>query len=254
MSNELHGRTFNCTTSRLVPPYAGLLNGSFVCAVRGSIQNQPFVSGDAYMRTSYNYYYSHLWRNLGILFAFTVGFIGMYLIFFSYNIHTPVATASLSFRRGHAPKGDVTQINHAGEKLKELNLIHTKMLSWRSVCYDVPVGDHHTKRLLQDVSGWVKPGELTALMVSLLKSATLVHPKNASWYRFWFSYYDAGCEHVNLATNDILLGQFENKPLIIACIGRLRGRKDHSTRCTRPKTFPGCREWRVPLGRQAPSQ
>lgn len=37
------------------------------------------------------------------------------------------------------------------------------IFTWRNVVYDVPVKEG-TRRLLDNVSGWVKPGTLTALM------------------------------------------------------------------------------------------
>jgi hypothetical protein len=41
----------------------------------------------------------------------------------------------------------------------------TSVFHWRNVCYDVKIkGD--TRRILDHVDGWVKPGTLTALMVS----------------------------------------------------------------------------------------
>lgn len=39
------------------------------------------------------------------------------------------------------------------------------VLHWRSVCYDITIKSE-PRRILDDVSGWVKPGTLTALMVS----------------------------------------------------------------------------------------
>lgn len=41
----------------------------------------------------------------------------------------------------------------------------TSIFNWRNVCFEVPVKGGH-QRLLDQVDGWVKPGTLTALMVS----------------------------------------------------------------------------------------
>lgn len=40
----------------------------------------------------------------------------------------------------------------------------TDVFSWQHVQYVVPVGGGQHKRLLDDVSGYVAPGKLTALM------------------------------------------------------------------------------------------
>lgn len=41
----------------------------------------------------------------------------------------------------------------------------TKIFQWQNICYDVDV-EGESRRILDDVFGWVKPGSLTALMVS----------------------------------------------------------------------------------------
>lgn len=38
------------------------------------------------------------------------------------------------------------------------------LFSWQHLRYDVPIGGGKTRRLLDDVSGYVAPGKLTALM------------------------------------------------------------------------------------------
>lgn len=47
----------------------------------------------------------------------------------------------------------------------------TNVLHWRNVCYDIQIKSEH-RRILDGVSGWVKPGTLTALMVSCARSST----------------------------------------------------------------------------------
>jgi len=41
----------------------------------------------------------------------------------------------------------------------------TAIFHWQDVCYDVQI-KKETRRILDHVDGWVKPGTLTALMVS----------------------------------------------------------------------------------------
>lgn len=38
------------------------------------------------------------------------------------------------------------------------------VFTWRHLEYDVPIGKGETRRLLEDISGFVAPGKLTALM------------------------------------------------------------------------------------------
>ncbi len=85
----------------------------------------------------------------------------------------------LLFRRRHAAahskkaKSDVEQpggveVTVASEKLIPQESAHlakqTAIFHWKDVCYDIKVKGQ-TKRILDHVDGWVKPGTLTALMV-----------------------------------------------------------------------------------------
>lgn len=45
----------------------------------------------------------------------------------------------------------------------ELNIESKSVLTWENLCYDVP-GPSGQLRLLKDIFGFVKPGQLTALM------------------------------------------------------------------------------------------
>lgn len=54
--------------------------------------------------------------------------------------------------------------DHAENKVKIQK--QTSILHWRDVCYDIP-WKRGTRRLLNQVDGWVQPGVLTALMVRL---------------------------------------------------------------------------------------
>ena len=85
----------------------------------------------------------------------------------------------LVFRRGHEPKSalksaedleasssndneKITTFNHTDEAMKLLKP-QTDVFTWRNACYEVPVSGGQ-RQLLDHVSGWVKPGILTAIM------------------------------------------------------------------------------------------
>jgi hypothetical protein len=65
---------------------------------------QTTVSGDAYLETRFQYSYSHLWRNLGILLGFWVFFLLTYIAAAEFNVSTSHSMEELMFPRGHAPK------------------------------------------------------------------------------------------------------------------------------------------------------
>ncbi|KAM0664571.1 hypothetical protein ACQRIU_006429 [Beauveria bassiana] len=171
VANEFHGRNFPCGPSSFVPPYEPRIGTSFVCAVAGSVKGSETVSGDAFIDASYQYHYSHVWRNLGILFAFLIAFMIMYFIVTEINSSTTSTAEALVFQRGHVPsyllKGGKKPAET--EKTKDENAEEvplppqTDVFTWRDVVYDIPYKGGE-RRLLDHVSGWVKPGTLTALM------------------------------------------------------------------------------------------
>jgi len=184
--NEVHGQRYAC--SQLVPsggPYE-LVGNNFVCAVAGAVQGQLTVSGDDYVETQYQYSYSHIWRNLGFMFAFMIFFLFLYLAATEFNSATDSSAEVLVFRRGHVPKqlleaekaakndeeAPITdpatqQENGVTEKERDEQLDvlakQTDVFTWKDVCYDIKIKGEG-RRLLDNVSGWVKPGTLTALM------------------------------------------------------------------------------------------
>lgn len=174
VANEFHGVLFTC--SAIIPAYTPLVGDSFICSQTGAVAGQDYVSGDAYIAASYDYYYSHVWRNFGILLAFLFGFMFIYFAATELNASTTSTAEVLVFRRGHVPaylqKGakdeENKSANEAGaekDEKDEKDIIPPQkdIFTWRDVVYDIEIKGE-PRRLLDHVSGWVKPGTLTALM------------------------------------------------------------------------------------------
>jgi ATP-binding cassette subfamily G (WHITE) protein 2 (PDR) len=179
--NEIHGQRFACAAASFVPPYG--TGDSFQCAVAGAVTGQRTVSGDAWLESSYGYSYSHIWRNLGFLFAYMIFFYAIYLIATELNSKSTSTAEFLIFRRGHVPKymqasgQDVengkyaetqvtaTTTNGIDKQTEQIEVIPPQkdIFTWRNVCLDITIKGE-PRRLLDGVSGWVKPGTLTALM------------------------------------------------------------------------------------------
>ena len=177
--NEVHGRRFPCGT--FVPPPPLQSGSSFICAVSGAVAGENDVSGDAWVEASYGYSYSHLWRNLGIMFAFQIFFLAVYLVATEINSSTSSTAEVLVFRRGHVPKYISDTANKQDEELGSEKRIsaessqdekrtdvdalppQTDIFTWRDIVYDITI-QGEPRRLLDHISGYVKPGTLTALM------------------------------------------------------------------------------------------
>lgn len=177
IANEFHGRDFTC--SDIVPAYTPLQGNSWICSIVGAVPGQRTVSGDQYIMQMYDYSYSHVWRDFGILLGFLFGFMFIYFVGVEVNSSTSSAAEFLVFRRGHVPAYMQDDPKHAGtdeEKSGEgttdggedggdVNAIPPQkdIFTWRDVVYDIQIKGEE-RRLLDHVTGWVKPGTLTALM------------------------------------------------------------------------------------------
>lgn len=61
------------------------------------------------------------------------------------------------------------EVDHSGT---DLNIKSKAILTWENLCYDVPTPSGKL-RLLKDISGYVVPGQLTALMGTFSSSGLL---------------------------------------------------------------------------------
>ncbi|CAH0055006.1 unnamed protein product [Clonostachys solani] len=179
IASEFHGSNFPCST--VVPPYQPRIGSSWICPVVGAVAGQDTVSGDTFIETNYEYYYSNVWRNFGILMGFLIFFMFLYFIATELVSEASSTAEVLVFRRGQAPDHlkktdstppvttDLTKNGGSSEEATSEPQVaaaigaQTSIFTWRDVVYDVPVKSG-TRRLLNHVSGWVKPGTLTALM------------------------------------------------------------------------------------------
>ncbi|KAH7327322.1 multidrug resistance protein CDR1 [Rhexocercosporidium sp. MPI-PUGE-AT-0058] len=175
MINEFHGREFECGTFVPAgPQYAAVGSLNHVCAAVGAVPGSALVSGTEYIRLTYNYDQSHLWRNFGVIIALTVFFT------FSYMAASEIVTAKKSkgeillFQRGHQYRRDLHSdiekpaqeaASESGPSRPVSGTIQkqTSVFQWRDICFDIKI-KKEDRRILNHVDGWVKPGTLTALM------------------------------------------------------------------------------------------
>jgi ATP-binding cassette subfamily G (WHITE) protein 2 (PDR) len=182
MVNEFNGRTFEC--SAFVPSgpsYESIAPEQRACAVQGSRPGEDFVNGATYVETAYQYSYANRWRNYGIILAITIA------LFIAHLVMTEVVASERSkgevlvFRRNKMKtKGKRATADeetggataHSGEKFdsndqaehkvqKQVSIFH-----WEKVNYEIQIKGE-TRTILDSVDGWIKPGTLTALMVSI---------------------------------------------------------------------------------------
>jgi len=178
MVNEFHARQFPCTT--FVPPYPDAAGNERVCSAVGAQPGQPFVDGDFYIGSAYQYYHSHKYRNIGIIFAFMIFLMVFYLGATELISAKKSKGEVLVFRKGHTPaslketksdeeaadehsNGAALAKQESYTSATDIIQKQTAIFSWRNVCYDIKIKSEE-RRILDHVDGWVKPGTLTALM------------------------------------------------------------------------------------------
>ena len=141
------------------------------------------------MSLSFEYSWSHTWRNYGILVGFGFFFLITYLALTEINSDKAEVHPVVEFKRGtkNVPGGAVAPPDEESggggdtvtpveaeeeskqrleevEKSLEKSLKTTDIMSWAHLTYHVSVSGGERRRLLNDISGWVVPGKLTALV------------------------------------------------------------------------------------------
>ncbi|KIK95039.1 hypothetical protein PAXRUDRAFT_11683 [Paxillus rubicundulus Ve08.2h10] len=187
--NEFHTLNGTCTT--LVPQGPGYENVTLanqVCTAVGSQPGLATVDGNVFVYLSYGYEYKNLWMNLGIVCTFGLGFLAFFLIMVELDTSSAFDTTMTLFKQGscaemiaestlervdaesaagkaYASRDAGATTNSASEKSAlEKSAMMDIIFSWKNVKYVVPLAGGGTRKLLDDVSGYVAPGKLTALM------------------------------------------------------------------------------------------
>lgn len=167
MINEFSGRNYACKSDDLVPSYGTLAAQSQVCNAVGAVAGRDYVEGEAYINSAYSYYRSHKWRNIGIMFAFMVGFLTVYLVA-SENIRAKKSKGEvLLFQKGRIPAAlkeksqdeEMSEVNRVSSVMSrqmsnveatDVILRQTAVFSWRNVCYDIKIKGEE-RRILDNV-------------------------------------------------------------------------------------------------------
>jgi ABC-type multidrug transport system ATPase subunit/ABC-type multidrug transport system permease subunit len=175
MMNEFGRLDLTCAGNSLIPygPGYGDIN-SQVCTLPGSEAGSAIVSGKEYIRIGFSYLTSDLWRNWGITVALIVGFLtanvflGEYVkwgaggrtvtFFLKEDKELKELNAKLQEKRDKRNRKEEDTDASSG-----LNITSKASLTWEDLCYDVPIPSGEL-RLLNNIFGYVKPGQLTALM------------------------------------------------------------------------------------------
>ena len=188
MGNEFSGRIMPCSEMSLVPQGPGIDPAYQGCAITGTELGTTSVTGDNYLGTTFSYSRANLWRNFGVVIAFTV----LYLII------TVIASENISFGGGGGgalafkkskkakqqltkssvepdeEKGGVAEKTASPEETLQRTRTQEEVLAelsrsesvftWSNINMTVPIAGGQQGKLLNNVSGYAKPGVMVALM------------------------------------------------------------------------------------------
>ena len=190
ISNEFTGRNMICDTSQLIPQQVSgappVDPNHQGCTLTGSPADSTIISGSEYIYGNYRYERHHLWRNFGVVIAFTVLYIlitalateifnfakeGGGALVFARNKRSKRAVKMASPPASDAEKGGQFEVNSSSTESggiaeeKTLNQISSsqQIFTWEDVSYSVPYQGGE-RQLLNSIDGYCKPGMLTALM------------------------------------------------------------------------------------------
>ncbi|SGZ41175.1 probable Pleiotropic ABC efflux transporter of multiple drugs [Hanseniaspora guilliermondii] len=192
MINEFHGRKFPC--SSYIP--SGQAYSSFdavykTCSVVGAVPGADYVDGDTFLRLSYGYEHSHKWRGFGVVLAYAIFLFFVYLTFTEYNESAKQKGEIIVFPQAIVRKikkmskvsNDLESASASDDSYTDKKMVSDDYeesqdgddgvglseseatLHWRNLCYDVQIKGE-TRRILNNVDGWVAKNSITALMGS----------------------------------------------------------------------------------------
>ncbi|KAL3438203.1 ABC-2 type transporter-domain-containing protein [Aspergillus tetrazonus] len=164
MANEFTGLELQCVEPNYIPyglGYSDTSSSNRGCSVPGS--KGDLISGAAYIREQYSYSPGHIWRSFGVLVGFWVFFIFLTAVGFE-KLNSQGGSSVLLYKRGSNPSGQNERPATAANR--EMALAQSgkqSIFTWNKLDYHVPFHGQK-KQLLDQVFGFVKPGNLVALM------------------------------------------------------------------------------------------
>ena len=189
MENEFSRLDMTCTAPSLIPYGPGYDDVNHqVCTLPGSTSGSLNVPGSDYISQGFSYNTGDLWRNWGITLAIIIFFLILNVVlgevvkfgmagnsvkvFQKPNAERKRLNDALAKQRDDRLRDKKQEQERSGAQTKEeggesedttLKINSKSILTWEGLNYDVPVPGG-TRRLLDNVFGYVRPGELTALM------------------------------------------------------------------------------------------
>ncbi|OJJ50398.1 hypothetical protein ASPZODRAFT_110765 [Penicilliopsis zonata CBS 506.65] len=172
MANEFVGLKLQCVSPDYIPYGTGYSDESSQyrgCTVVGSDAN-GVIDGATYIHEQFNYSAHHIWRGFGVIIGFWIFFIFLTALGFELR-NNQAGSSVLLYKRGGERKKITDAENTGNAQQGEVDpgflsqSAKPSTFTWKNLDYHVPFHGQK-KQLLDKVFGYVKPGNLVALMGS----------------------------------------------------------------------------------------
>ena len=172
--NEMRGQVYSCEGEGNAVPFGATYNdwANKICTMKGAVAGENFVRGDDYLREALSYEPSHQWAPYFVaVVAYFLLFTAVIAALMEWTDSNKGGATTKFYLPGKAPKPRTEKDEDERRRRQQDvtnnmgNISTGTTFSWQHVHYEVPFkgGPLH---LLNDISGIVKPGHLTALMGS----------------------------------------------------------------------------------------
>ncbi|KAI9051036.1 hypothetical protein LZ554_005144 [Drepanopeziza brunnea f. sp. 'monogermtubi'] len=190
LTDEFYNKNLECDPATIVPQGSGYRNPAYQgCAFTGARVGSLSIPGSDYVSTAFNYSRSHLWRNFGIVIAFTVLYIAVTMLASELFDFTSGGGGALEFKKSKAARNkvkaatapsdveqgekapsvgagagssDTLDVAEGEEALQEISGSES-VFTWENVEYKVPYMGGERK-ILNKINGYAKPGVMVALI------------------------------------------------------------------------------------------
>ncbi|KAJ1944994.1 ATP-binding cassette transporter snq2, partial [Linderina macrospora] len=177
MANEFRNLKLKCGGPQLFPQIPGVGIDNQVCTLQGAVPGQDYVLGRDHIEVGYSFIVDDMWKDFGAVVGFWLLYVILIAVVMEY-VEFGNTGYSINVYKRRRPKVNLYtekdgESNHGVDTFGKVassgptdeQILAGTAFTWKNVNYAVPVKGGN-KQLLDDVSGYIKPGTMTALMGS----------------------------------------------------------------------------------------
>jgi ATP-binding cassette subfamily G (WHITE) protein 2 (SNQ2) len=174
MLNEFKRIDLKCIAESLIPSGTGYTDINHqVCTLLGSVRGNPVVSGKSYIETTFKIYVERQWLYFGIIVVLIASFLTANVVLGEIINFGAAGRTVTIYVKENAERKKLNEVLREKQERRRaheddnqaanISITSEAVLTWEGLNYDVPIPGG-PKRILNDVFGYCKPGQLTALM------------------------------------------------------------------------------------------